>query len=140
VQGCAQFEQKLRQCMDQPVCPGSSVDTKHALTLSSATATPRRTTSTTTCRECTPRSLVLTSETKRKLYRGASNSVHYLYTHGTATCARCQRAHRRGLISAIKTLGRRSGEVDTVVYMQYKKRWNLPYYTHFCIQGRKQPT
>lgn len=32
VQGCAQLEQKLRQCMDQPVCAGWSRDTEHALT------------------------------------------------------------------------------------------------------------
>jgi hypothetical protein len=33
VQGCAQLEQKLRQCMDAPVCPNCGNSTKHALTV-----------------------------------------------------------------------------------------------------------
>jgi hypothetical protein len=99
VQGCAALEQKLRQCMDQPVRVGHGFNTKHLLTPHSATRTRRRTLSTTTCRECTPRSSALTSATEQNIGRGACNLVHYLYTHGTARRTMRQRARRRCLIS-----------------------------------------
>lgn len=55
VQGCAQLEQKLRQCMDAPV--GLATYTiQHIAHLASATRTRRRTTSTITSRGCIPRS------------------------------------------------------------------------------------
>lgn len=64
VQGCAQLEQKLRLCMDAPVClPPDHLDAV-VLTPRSETQTRRRTTSTTTCRGCTPKLLGLTSETR----------------------------------------------------------------------------
>lgn len=40
VQGCAQLEQKLRQCMDQPVCHSHGLDMEHALTPHTARQEP----------------------------------------------------------------------------------------------------
>jgi hypothetical protein len=74
VQGCAQLEQKLRQCMDAPVCLKLSGRNNHISDLHSATQTRRRTTSTTTSRGCIRRSKDPTSgikegaPTKRALY------------------------------------------------------------------------
>src|SRR5690242_18671229 len=107
--------------MDQPVCAGARLAIYHALTPPSATRTRRRTTSTTTCRECTPTSSVLTSGSRRDPRRGAAN----LYTTCIPTARRdgpCASAHTGCVLSAITTLGRRSGEDGTVVYTQYKRR------------------
>jgi hypothetical protein len=56
VQGCAQLEQKLRQCMDAPVRLMLFGHNNHISDLYSVIQTRRRTTSTTISRECTQRS------------------------------------------------------------------------------------
>jgi hypothetical protein len=61
VQGCAQLEQKLRQCMDAPVSSASPTNILHLSDPSSALQPKRRTTSITTSRGCIPRSRDLTS-------------------------------------------------------------------------------
>lgn len=65
VQGCAQLEQKLRQCMDAPVSQAWCIGIHHSADLSSANRIKRRIPSTTTSRECTQRSSDLTSETSQ---------------------------------------------------------------------------
>lgn len=77
VAGCAQLEQKLRQCMDAPVSLALHAQSYHVADLRSATKTKRRTTSTTICRECTPRSRALTSATRSNT---RTDTVHHLYT------------------------------------------------------------
>jgi hypothetical protein len=67
VQGCAQLEQKLRQCMDAPVGSAITSGNNHNSDLYSATPTRRRTISITTSPECTRKSLDLTSGIKRIL-------------------------------------------------------------------------
>lgn len=60
-----------------------------------------------------------------KLSRSRVAAHPTLYTTCIPTARRdgqCASAHAGGVLSAITTLGRRSGEVDTVVYMQYKRR------------------
>jgi len=76
VQGCAQLEQKLRQCMDAPV-RSPPINSQTRLTLHSETPTRRRTTSTTTSQECTPRSSAPTSGTRPPTH----SFVHYVYPY-----------------------------------------------------------
>lgn len=61
--GCAQLEQKLRQCMDAPVRREATLlFMRHTYNPLSGNPIKGRTTSTTTCRGCTRRSSVPTSE------------------------------------------------------------------------------
>lgn len=89
VQGCAQLEQKLRQCMDAPVSPTHHNTNYNVSDISSATRTKRRTRSITTSRECTPRLSALISETRRD-----HPPVYYLL--GT-THAHGRSLHRAGV-------------------------------------------
>jgi hypothetical protein len=84
VQGCAQLEQKLRQCMDAPVGPPST-NTARIADHPSALRTRRRTTSTTIFPGCIPRSRVPTSGIDSILL---ADRTLYIISIPTATCPR----------------------------------------------------
>jgi hypothetical protein len=91
VQGCAQLEQKLRQCMDAPVGPPST-NTARIADHPSALRTRRRTTSTTIFPGCIPRSRVPTSGIDSVL---PADRTLYIISIPTATCPRPNYAHLR---------------------------------------------
>lgn len=124
MQGCAAVETKLRQCMDQPVRIAKTLDIRRALTPRSAIRARRRTTSTTTCRGCTPRWSVHTSGNRLVLSCGSSNLVLYMYAHqGEADTAPARGDfHQR----AQRDIGTAFRRVEMVVYTQCKSRNRSP--------------
>ena len=93
VQGCAQLEQKLRQCMDAPVCSPPQRPLDFSNLSSSETTTRRRTTSTTTSRECTPRLSAPTSGTRSC----ALVFVYYVYPRNSIMGELSRWHHRQAL-------------------------------------------
>jgi hypothetical protein len=102
VQGCAQLEQKLRQCMDAPVRLQALTNCfVNLTTLSSAIRTRRKTISITTSPECIRRSSGLTSGTSPTCSYDAFpvfdlyiNPSHDLFRSSTCRIEGVVRSHR----------------------------------------------
>lgn len=126
--------------MDQPVCVRWRTDTEHALTPCAAGQKPKEEQHQLPPVEDVPQD----GRSPQAKLSGSHTGAHRtLYTICIPTARRDVRgasAHiGRVVLSAITTLGRRLGEVDTVVYMQFMKRWNFPHDIHIAVMVADNP-
>jgi hypothetical protein len=113
VQGCAALEQKLRQCMDQPVRvgidPTPSVCSHHT-----ARQGPEEEHYQLPPVENVPQDHRPSQAQLSKISVAAHATLYTICIPTARRDGRCASAHAGGVLSAITTLGRRSGEVGTV--------------------------
>lgn len=115
MQGCAALEQKLRQCMDQPVRVGHRLrSTPSICSHHTARQGPEEEHYQLPPVENVPQDHRPSQAQLSKISVAAHATLYTICIPTARRDGRCASAHAGGVLSAITTLGRRSGEVGTV--------------------------
>lgn len=133
MQGCAALEQKLRQCMDQPVRVGHRLrSTPSICSHHTARQGPEEEHYQLPPVENVPQDHRPSQAQLSKISVAAHATLYTICIPTARRDGRCASAHAGGVLSAITTLGRRSGEVGTVYICNLRDGDKSTNHSHLC--------